>query len=64
MGQAMVPAERLVSVTPDTELLKALQTMDDANLAQMPVLEDGMLVGVLSRENVLHYLRVRADLKM
>ena len=64
MGQAMVPAERLVSVTPDTELLKALQTMDDANLAQMPVLEDGILVGVLSRENVLHYLRVRADLKM
>jgi Zn-dependent protease len=64
MGQAMVPAERLVSVTPDTELLKALQTMDDANLAQMPVLENGNLVGVLTRENVLHYLRVRAELKI
>jgi Zn-dependent protease len=62
--QAMVPADRLVSVTPDMDLLKALQSMDNANLAEIPVLQNGDLVGVLSREKVLHYLRVRAELKI
>jgi CBS domain-containing protein len=60
----MVPANRLVSVTPDMDLLKALQTMDNAHLGEIPVLQNGNLVGVLSREKVLHYLRVRAELKI
>jgi len=62
--QAMVPVNRLVSVTPDTELLKALQTMDNANLGELPVLDNGDLVGVLSREKVLHYLRMRVELRV
>lgn len=62
--QAMVPVERLVSVAPNTDLLKAVQTMDNANLGEVPVLQNGDLVGVISREKVLHYLRVRAELKV
>ncbi len=62
--QAMVPVNRLKSVTPDTELMTALQTMDNANLGEIPVLDNGTLVGVLSREKVLHYLRVRAELRV
>lgn len=60
--QAMVPMRNLISVSPDSELLSAMQTMDNANVAQLPVLEDGNLVGMLSREHVLHYLRTRAEL--
>lgn len=60
--QAMVPANRLVSVTPDTELMIALQTMDNADVAQIPVIVEGELVGVLSREQIVHYLRSRAEL--
>lgn len=60
--QAMVPFERLVRVTPDTELLAALQIMDDANVAQVPVVSGEELVGTLSREQVVHYLRTRAEL--
>jgi Zn-dependent protease len=61
-GQAMVPFGRLVRVTPETELLSALQTMDDANVAQVPVVSGDELVGMLSREQVVHYLRTRAEL--
>jgi predicted transcriptional regulator len=61
---AMVPWERLVGVHPNTELLTALQTMDDANVAQVPVMEGHQVVGLLSREQVLHYIRVRAELGM
>lgn len=60
--QAMMPANQLVSVTPETELMSALQTMDNANVAQVPVIVEGELVGVLSREQVVHYLRSRAEL--
>ncbi len=60
--QAMVPTNRLAAVTPETELMTALQTMDNADVAQIPVLEQGELVGVLSREQVVRYLRSRAEL--
>lgn len=61
-GQAMVPLERMRQVEPDTPLLSALQMMDDADVAQVPVVKDGEFVGTLSREQVLHYVRLRAEL--
>jgi Zn-dependent protease len=61
--QVMIPLQRLVHVNPNTEILAAMQTMDDANVNQMPVLSDGEeLVGMLSREQVVHYLRTRSEL--
>jgi Zn-dependent protease len=61
-GQAMVPLNRLAQVTPETPLLAALQMMDDADVAQVPVVAGGEMVGTLSREQVLHYVRLRAEL--
>jgi predicted transcriptional regulator len=60
----MVPWDRLVRVSPDTELITALRIMDDANVAQVPVLEGNQLLGVLLREQILHYIRARAELGM
>jgi len=60
--ETMIPWEKLVRVERTTELLQALQTMDDANVNQAPVVEGDELVGILSREQVLHYLRTRAEL--
>lgn len=62
--QAMIPLNRLVSVSPETELLEALRIMDNANVAQVPVIANGELEGILSREHVLHYLRARAELRI
>lgn len=61
-GQAMRPYSRLAQVGPDTALLSALQTMDNADVAQVPVIQNDELVGVLSRDQVVHYLRTRAEL--
>jgi CBS domain-containing protein len=60
--QAMVPLKRLTQVQPNLELLAALQIMDKADVAQVPVIEGDSLVGLLSREQVLHYIRTRAEL--
>ena len=62
VAEAMVPWERAVWVQPQSPLLTALQTMDDASVNQLPVVEGGRIVGVLSREQVLHYIRTRAEL--
>jgi Zn-dependent protease len=60
--QAMTPFNRLVQNAPETDLLVALQTMEERNLAQVPVVQYNRPVGLLSRENVLRYLRVRTQL--
>lgn len=60
--QAMVPLSRLEWVGPDDELLKALRLMDSKNVAQVPVLFEGELVGMLSREQIVSYIRARAEI--
>jgi Zn-dependent protease len=64
VGEVMTPAEKVTAVDPKTDLLTALETMDDANVAQMPVVEAGELLGMIGREQVLHYVRVRGELGM
>ncbi len=61
-GQTMVPFDRLAHVTPDTELMEALKKMVDSNVNQLPVVDNGHLIGVLSREQILNYVRTRAEL--
>jgi Zn-dependent protease/CBS domain-containing protein len=62
VSQVMVPTEKLIYVNPQTELIDALRTMVDANINQVPVIENGHLAGVLSREQILGYVRTRAEL--
>ncbi|MBI1734330.1 MAG: site-2 protease family protein [Candidatus Rokubacteria bacterium] len=59
---ALTPADKVTTVGPDDELHTALEKMDDADVAQMPVVERGELVGMLGREQILHYIRTRAEL--
>jgi len=61
-GHVMTPAEKLAAVGPKADLLTTLEKMDDADVAQMPVVEAGELLGMIAREQVLHYVRVRAEL--
>jgi predicted transcriptional regulator len=36
--------------------------MDDANVAQVPVIEEDEIVGILSREQARHHTRLRTTL--
>lgn len=60
--QAMVPLERLVRVGSDDDLMSALRAMDDAGVVEVPVIDGSRFVGIISREQVLHYIRVRTEL--
>jgi predicted transcriptional regulator len=61
-GQVMIPNEKLISVAPNTELLTALQIMDQAGVAQVPVNENGQMIGILSREQILRYISLSHSL--
>jgi len=43
--------------------MSVLQKMDELDVNQVPVVDDGRLVGLISRESLLHDIRERAELK-
>ncbi len=55
-------AETLRRVGPQDDLLAALEMIDDAGVGQLPVVEGDVLVGVIGREEILRYVRARAEL--
>jgi CBS domain-containing protein len=57
VAQAMIPLEQTKRVRPDEELWAALQEMDGDGVNQLPVMVDGQIQGMLSREDIVDYLR-------
>jgi len=54
---AMVPASSVASVSPSETALVGMQRLAAAGVNQLPVLEDGRLVGALTRERLLGLLQ-------
>ena len=44
------------------ERLRGIPMMEQANIARVPVVADSQVLGILSREAVIHYLRVRTEI--
>ena len=59
-ARAMIPAEQMKRVQPHAELWTALEEMDRDGVNQLPVMTDGKIRGMLSREDVVGYLRALA----
>jgi len=62
VGFAMIPVERLHTVTPQQKLTEALPLITSNNVNQLPVVQDGKLVGILTREAIIRSLQVRQSL--
>ncbi len=56
--QVMTPASALAAVTPSDDLVSVLERFG-SDLTLLPVTQDGRLVGLLDRESVLSYIRMR-----
>ena len=56
--------EQVYVTTPEQPLHDLLEVMVTRGINQIPVVQDGRLVGLLSRESILRYLQVRQSLKM
>jgi len=64
LSDIMRPLEDLHTVPPETPLNNALEIMGKEDLNQLPVVTNGRMAGILSRAQILDYLRTRADLKI
>jgi Zn-dependent protease/CBS domain-containing protein len=59
---AMRRVDQLHSVSPDTELEDALRMMDEKNVAQVPVMLDGRLLGMIGRDHLIRLILNRMAL--
>jgi CBS domain-containing protein len=55
----MTPVSELATVSPDDQLVTALDKFGTGDLPLLAVVENGSLVGVLYRESVVGYVRMR-----
>jgi Zn-dependent protease/predicted transcriptional regulator len=62
VGLAMIPVERLHTVTPQHSLREALPLMTGQDVNQLPVVQEGKLLGVLTRDGIMRALEVRRSL--
>jgi Zn-dependent protease len=61
-AQAMRPNDEWIRIDPETELFDALKTMEEAKVNRLQVVDGGALVGVLSRDRALRYIRLLTEL--
>jgi Zn-dependent protease/predicted transcriptional regulator len=62
VGHAMIPLERLHVVSPQQSLNDVLPLMAGRDVNQLPVVQNGRLVGILSRDAIVRFLEVRRGL--
>jgi Zn-dependent protease/CBS domain-containing protein len=55
----MTPMDHLLQIGPDTDLLDAIQQMEQARVTYVPVVRDRHVEGVLTQQQILEYLRLR-----
>jgi Zn-dependent protease len=61
-AEVMLPWEQLRRIDPDTDLWAALQKMDRTGVNQLPVTRDHHVIGMLSREDVITFMRTVKEL--
>ena len=60
--RAMTPFEKLHTVSAREDLARVLQIMGEADINQVPVVEGRLIVGMVSRSDIIRQIQVRRDL--
>ena len=61
--EIVVPFEQVRTVSPHTNIKDALGILMRDEVNELPVISNGDLVGVITRGNVVQFLKTRAELK-
>jgi len=62
VGDAMTACEKLICASPDEPAVDALIKMSKHNIGRLPVQDNGKLVGIITRSDILHAIRIRTEL--
>jgi Zn-dependent protease/CBS domain-containing protein len=60
--KAMTPREKLFQVDVRQDVTEALEIMARENVHQLPVIEDGLFVGFITRADVLRLMQLRSEI--
>jgi len=61
-GEVMTPLSRIKWLQPTTSVKVALEEMDQDGVNQLPVMLNGQILGMLTREDIISFLRTQAEL--
>ena len=63
ISEIMTPAAKLKTAHPKQPVVDLLEQMEEQDINQIPVLEDGKLIGMVKRESLVRFLTIRARLE-
>jgi Zn-dependent protease len=64
VGELMAPRGKLKTAKPAEPIASLLELMEECDISQIPILEEGKLIGMVTRERVLRFLQARAVLRI
>jgi len=62
INQVMTPCEKLRCVSSDETAVDALMKMSKHNVGRLPVQENGKLIGIITRSDILHAIQIKTEL--
>ncbi|HEX9615917.1 MAG TPA: site-2 protease family protein [Anaerolineales bacterium] len=63
VSQVMIPEAQLLKASPDEELYEVMERMSEEDVNQLPVVDqNGQWIGLVARDNILNFIRTRAEL--
>jgi Zn-dependent protease/predicted transcriptional regulator len=60
--QAMTPLDKLKSVSPKEDLNTVLQILAENDINQVPVVQDGTIIGMVARDSIINFIHVKSQL--
>lgn len=64
VNEAMTPFDKIQAVSPQEDLATVMQMLTEKDINQVPVVENGQIIGIIGRDNLLAFVTLRADLGM
>jgi Zn-dependent protease/CBS domain-containing protein len=62
VADTMTPLDEQTVLSPGDTVSTAVMKMGDSGLGRLPVIDGGRLVGILTRRDIMNYIRIRSDL--
>jgi Zn-dependent protease len=62
LEKIMLPLDRLKAAHPQQDALSLVEEMNANELDQMPVVSEGKIIGLISRDSLIRFLRARSEL--
>jgi len=60
----MLPLDHLKAAPPEQDALSVVEQMDENDINQMPVVSEGRIIGLVTRDNLIRFIRARSEVGM